>query len=50
MKSTRYRCPLCGNTITLHITASRPPTCLNPHVHSTRRVEMATDTDKKKPA
>lgn len=50
MKTTRYRCPLCGNTITLHVEPTRPPTCVNPKIHSTRRIEMATDTDKKKTA
>jgi rubrerythrin len=50
MKTTRYRCPLCGNSITLHVQPSQPPTCFNPKIHSTRRIEMAADTEKKKTA
>lgn len=43
MKATRYKCPLCGNTVTLHVTASRPPTCMNPNMHSSRSVDMIED-------
>jgi len=48
---TTYRCHLCGNTITLHINVTRPPTCCNPKKHSGKRVDMnihATTTDSNK--
>lgn len=48
MRSTRYRCPLCGNTVTLHVTTSRPPTCMNPKMHSSRSVEMIEDKPQQK--
>jgi transposase-like protein len=48
MKSTRYRCPVCDNTVTLHVTTSRPPTCTNPNMHSSRSVEMIEDKPQQK--
>lgn len=40
MRAVRYVCPECGNAVTLHVNPSRQPTCMNPHAHSSRRVEM----------
>jgi endogenous inhibitor of DNA gyrase (YacG/DUF329 family) len=28
-KAETYACPACGNTITLHIKTTHPPTCSN---------------------
>jgi len=42
MKTT-YRCQLCGNTITLHINPSEPPTCINPNKHTGKRIPMTTE-------
>jgi ribosomal protein L28 len=51
MKTT-YRCQLCGNTVTLHVNVSHPPTCWNPNKHTGKRVNMniltpTTDTKRR---
>jgi endogenous inhibitor of DNA gyrase (YacG/DUF329 family) len=28
-KSKTYQCPGCGNSITVHVTPTHPPTCSN---------------------
>jgi ribosomal protein S27E len=40
--SERWRCPECGNTVTVYVRVSEPPTCNNQASHSGRVVEMAT--------
>jgi rubrerythrin len=38
--TTKWKCPECGQKLTLYITPSTPPTCANPESHPKKTVKM----------
>lgn len=46
-KNSKWKCPDCGQTLTLYIEPSAPPTCANPEKHPKKTVQMLSATRRK---
>jgi len=45
--TTKWKCPECGQKLTLYISPSAPPTCANPEKHPKKIVQMVAANSKK---
>lgn len=44
--TTKWKCPECGQRLTLYIPPSTAPTCANPEKHPKKIVQMVPNTSR----